>query len=237
MVHAGARAPLEARARSGGATGPACSCRPRTRAIGWWTGCRSTRALRLVPLGIDARFSPGEPPEGLRERLGLEGPFVPTVGTLSPARTSRLRSTFERLVAAGRPPVGNRRRSRLARRAVGRADPELSGCGADRDDRPRDDDDLIGLYRAADVFLFPSRYEGFGFPPLEAMACGTPVISSDRTSLPELIGDAGVLVDPDDVDAIERGSRSYWRRLTSERSSWSGDGVAPPSSPGAAAQS
>jgi alpha-1,3-rhamnosyl/mannosyltransferase len=52
--------------------------------------------------------------------------------------------------------------------------------------------------------VFPSRYEGFGFPALEAMACGTPVISSDRTSLPELVGDAGVLVDPDDVDALER---------------------------------
>ena len=66
------------------------------------------------------------------------------------------------------------------------------------------DDDLIGLYRAGEVFVFPSRYEGFGFPPLESMACGTPVISSNRTSLPELIGDAGILVDPDDVDAIER---------------------------------
>jgi glycosyltransferase involved in cell wall biosynthesis len=66
------------------------------------------------------------------------------------------------------------------------------------------DEDLVGLYRAADCFVYPSRYEGFGFPPLEAMACGTAVISSNRTSLPEVVGDAGVLVDPDDVDAIER---------------------------------
>ena len=66
------------------------------------------------------------------------------------------------------------------------------------------DDDLVGLYRAADCFVFPSRYEGFGFPPLEAMACNTPVISSDRTSLPEVVGDAALLVDPDHVDAIER---------------------------------
>lgn len=55
------------------------------------------------------------------------------------------------------------------------------------------------LYRAADTFIFPSRAEGFGFPPLEAMACGTPVVTTNAGSLPEVIGDAGFTVDPDDV--------------------------------------
>ena len=60
------------------------------------------------------------------------------------------------------------------------------------------DADMPALYSLADVFLFPSLYEGFGLPPLEAMACGTPVVASNATSLPEVIGDAAVLVDPED---------------------------------------
>ncbi len=52
------------------------------------------------------------------------------------------------------------------------------------------------LYRLADVFVYPSFFEGFGFPPLEAMACGIPVVCSNKTSLPEIVGDAGMLVDP-----------------------------------------
>lgn len=57
-------------------------------------------------------------------------------------------------------------------------------------------------YNAAAVFAYPSLYEGFGFPPLEAMSCGTPVVSSNTTSLPEVIGDAGLLVDPTDEAAL-----------------------------------
>lgn len=57
-------------------------------------------------------------------------------------------------------------------------------------------------YHAATVFAFPSLYEGFGFPPLEAMACGTPVVTSNRSSLPEVVGDAALLVNPEDTDAI-----------------------------------
>ncbi|MNK85326.1 Capsular glucan synthase [compost metagenome] len=70
----------------------------------------------------------------------------------------------------------------------------------------REEEQLIALYQGASVFTFPSRYEGFGLPPLEAMAAGVPVISSNRTSLPEVIGDAGLLVDPDDIHE--------WVRLT-----------------------
>jgi glycosyltransferase involved in cell wall biosynthesis len=62
--------------------------------------------------------------------------------------------------------------------------------------------DLPLLYAGAAVFLFPSHYEGFGLPPLEAMACGTPVVTSNVTSLPEIVGDAGVCIAPDDHDAI-----------------------------------
>jgi len=62
--------------------------------------------------------------------------------------------------------------------------------------------DLVHLYSAAKLFVFPSLQEGFGLPPLEAMACGTPVASSTATSLPEVVGDAAVTFDPEDTDAI-----------------------------------
>jgi glycosyltransferase involved in cell wall biosynthesis len=62
--------------------------------------------------------------------------------------------------------------------------------------------ELPWWYNAADLFVYPSLYEGFGLPPLEAMACGAPVITSSVSSLPEVVGEAGLLVDPDDVQAL-----------------------------------
>ncbi len=67
-----------------------------------------------------------------------------------------------------------------------------------------DDADLPALYSAAAAFVYPSLYEGFGLPPLEAMACGTPVITSNVTSLPEVVGDAGLLHDPNDHRTLTR---------------------------------
>lgn len=64
------------------------------------------------------------------------------------------------------------------------------------------DAELVYLYNAASVLTYPSHYEGFGLPPLEAMACGTPVIVSDTSSMPEVVGDAGLLVSPDDDEAL-----------------------------------
>lgn len=64
------------------------------------------------------------------------------------------------------------------------------------------DEDLAALYSGAVAFVFPSLYEGFGLPPLEAMACGTPVITSNTSSLPEVVGEAGLMVDPLDEEAL-----------------------------------
>jgi glycosyltransferase involved in cell wall biosynthesis len=75
------------------------------------------------------------------------------------------------------------------------------------------DADLPGLYSAASVLTTPSFYEGFGLPALEAMSCGTPVVVADRASLPEVVGDAGILVDPEDPGAIAEGLK---RVLTDE---------------------
>ena len=69
------------------------------------------------------------------------------------------------------------------------------------------DEERFSYYRAADVFVYPSFFEGFGFPPLEAMSCGTPVITSRNSSLPEVVGDAAITIDPYDVDELE-----FWMR-------------------------
>lgn len=65
---------------------------------------------------------------------------------------------------------------------------------------PVSDSELLTLYNIADAFVFPSLIEGFGLTPLEAMACGCPVIVSDRTSIPEVVGDAGIMINPEDQD-------------------------------------
>jgi glycosyltransferase involved in cell wall biosynthesis len=67
---------------------------------------------------------------------------------------------------------------------------------------PVSDQDLVAFYNLADLFVFPSLYEGFGLPPLEAMACGAPVVCSNAASLPEVVGDAAITVDPYDVDGL-----------------------------------
>ncbi len=78
---------------------------------------------------------------------------------------------------------------------------------------PVSNEELVYLYNAARVFAFPSFYEGFGLPPLEAMACGTPVVVSNTASLPEVVGDAAQLVDPNDIEAW---NVALWRVLSDE---------------------
>lgn len=74
-----------------------------------------------------------------------------------------------------------------------------------------DDEDMAALYTGALVFVYPSHYEGFGLPLLEAMQCGTPVITSNTSSMPEVVGDAGVLVDPGDGDALAQAMLDVYR--------------------------
>lgn len=159
--------------------------------------------VHVTPWGVDERFSPGPRPTDLLERLGVRGRYLLTVGMLQPRKNLEAAlAAFERL--RGRHDVelvvaGSRgwRDETLVERLHSSPEGEcvhLTGHVSD--------DELVGLYRGAECFLFPSRYEGFGFPPLEAMACGVPTVSSDRASLPEVVGDAGVLVDPDDPAAM-----------------------------------
>ena len=75
-----------------------------------------------------------------------------------------------------------------------------------------DDDDLPILYSNAEWFVFTTQYEGFGLPPLEAMQCGCPVITSNNSSLPEVIGDAGIMIDWDsDEQHVEAYEKYYFK--------------------------
>jgi glycosyltransferase involved in cell wall biosynthesis len=162
--------------------------------------------ITVVAPGIDARFTPGVTAEDseLLARLGVSERFVLTVGTLQPRKNVEAAiSAFERIA------TGHRDWQLVVAGARGWHDDELQQRLRESAASDRilalgrvTDQQLIALYRAADCFVFPSRYEGFGFPPLEAMACGTPVISSARTSLDEIIGDAAIAIDPDDPEQI-----------------------------------
>lgn len=168
--------------------------------------------ITVIPLGLDPRFSatPDPADADLLAKLRIERPFVLTVGTLQPRKNveaaigalERLGSAAEdlKLVVAGA--RGWDDGALLARVSESPMSDQILLLGR------VSDDELLALYRGAECFLFPSLYEGFGFPPLEAMACGTPVISSGRTSLTEAVGDAGIVVDPTNTEEIAEQLRS-----------------------------
>lgn len=156
--------------------------------------------VRVVHPGLAAAFSPRDPGEcraRAAARFGLERGFVLTVGTIEPRKNHAfLLEAFARLSAghgypgdlaiAGLPGWGSVRLEPLAARL--RLGPRLRLLGG------VSDQDLHALYGACDVFALPSLYEGFGLPPLEALACGAPVVVSDRGALPEVVGTAGAVV-------------------------------------------
>jgi alpha-1,3-rhamnosyl/mannosyltransferase len=150
---------------------------------------------------VSPRFRPTPADPGwLRRRFDVGGRYVLCVGNREPRKN--LAAAVRAFAAAGAADcslvVAGVRGWRNAEfeRAVERTGAHVAIAGY------VSDDDLVRLYSGAACLVFPSLYEGFGLPPLEAMACGTPVIASDRTSLPEVVGDAGVLVDPRDEDAL-----------------------------------
>jgi glycosyltransferase involved in cell wall biosynthesis len=149
--------------------------------------------VTVTPYGVDPAFGPRPRPEGAR-------PYVLCVGTLEPRKNlaGALRA-FERaaplelrLVIAGAQGWRNNAFERELRSHGERV--ELTGRISQ--------DELVQLYAGAECLLFPSLAEGFGFPVLEAMACGTPVVAGNVTSIPELAGDAALLVDPRDDEAL-----------------------------------
>jgi glycosyltransferase involved in cell wall biosynthesis len=159
----------------------------------------------VTPLGVSPGLAPLSPDarEEFRARRGLNRPTLLYLGTLEPRKNiPNLLRAFDRV--ADRMEV-----DLVLGGAEGWLTEELHQTLAAMTQREQvrltgfiPENELASWLSAADAFVFPSRYEGFGLPPLEAMACGTPVIASTSSSLPEVLGDDALLADPDDIDGI-----------------------------------
>lgn len=164
--------------------------------------------VEVVYAGVDACFAPVSDPgllSQVRARYKLDGPFILNVGTLEP------RKNLEGLVRAY---AVLREEHKVPHRLVlaggkgwlyqGLFDmvSDLGLSSAVSFAGYVAEEELPALMSLADVFVYPSFYEGFGLPPLEAMACGTPVVASTAPCLPEVLGEAALLVDPHDHDAL-----------------------------------
>lgn len=161
--------------------------------------------IRVVPNGLSARFQPpaAEDVAQVRDRWTGGRPFVLFVGVLQPRKNvpallrayaaARAQGLDWPLVIAGGKGWGYEPIFALV--------DELKLGDAVVFTGRVEDAELPALYGAAEIFAFPSLYEGFGWPPLEAMACGTPVICSNASSLPEVVGEAALSVDPRDERA------------------------------------
>jgi glycosyltransferase involved in cell wall biosynthesis len=166
----------------------------------------SEHKTHVIYGGVAARFRPAPADEmvAVREKYRLPPRFILAVGTIEPRKNlvrllEAYRGLLDRgveigLVIAGR--KGWRYEDFFARLSDLHLIEKVTLLG------PFPDADLPALYSAADVFAFPSLYEGFGLPVLEAMACGTPVVASNTSSIPEVAGGAGLLVAPHDAQAL-----------------------------------
>ncbi|MGK7345286.1 MAG: glycosyltransferase family 4 protein [Candidatus Nitrospinota bacterium M3_3B_026] len=161
--------------------------------------------IAVIHNGVDEVFRPGAPPPG---RFVLPERFILNVGGIDPRKNVDLLLGAFTGFAKQRPEYG------LVMTGAMENDPEY----------PRflrlvrelelegkvftlgyvTQGELAGLYGLADVFLYPSLYEGFGLPVLEAMACGAPVVAADRSSVPEVAGDAAILLDPNEPEAFTK---------------------------------
>ncbi len=204
----------------------------------------SPSKVSVIPLAPAPMFAPVDRGRALglvRDRYGLPERFLLNTGRMQP------RKNLGRLIRA----YGRARKEAgvtiplviAGSRKYNYEEVETAVSSADLGNNvilpgPVPDEDLPALYSAAEVFVFPSLYEGFGLPPLEAMACGTPVVASHAASLAEVLGDAALLFDPQDEEAmaeaivramtdpnlreslrargLERASRFTWERTARE---------------------
>ena len=167
--------------------------------------------IEVVYLGVDEAFCPLEDSaalEAVRQKYGLPPAIILYVGTIEP------RKGLDTLIAAYAALATEMPHHLvIAGKRGWYTEPlfrQVEALGLGQRVHFTDyvaDEDLLGLYNLANLFVYPSRYEGFGLPPLEAMACGVPVVCSNAASLPEVVGDAALLVPPDDVKALAAAMR------------------------------
>jgi glycosyltransferase involved in cell wall biosynthesis len=164
--------------------------------------------IKVIYNGIDSNFKKINLPDiinNTRKQFGLSKKFILFVGTLEPRKNIiRLIKAFHQLMTAGY----------IDHKLViaGKKGWLYSEIFSEVDRLSLNDsviflnyitqNDLVNLYSLADMLVYPSLYEGFGFPPLEAMACELPVVASNISSMPEVLGDAALLVDPYSIDDI-----------------------------------
>lgn len=172
--------------------------------------------IAVVYNGIDGAYRPRadkEFPPVLAERLGFSDPYLLYVGRFDPyknvpglirafAEFVRARTDNSRLVLAGQRDPRYPQAGEIVS-ALGLSSRVVFLDGVE-------EGDLAALYGGARILILPSLYEGFGLPPLEAMACGTPVIVSDRGSLPEVVGEAGMIINPENPAEIASAIAKLW---------------------------
>lgn len=161
--------------------------------------------ISVIHYGIDEIFRPLNSVEDITNNYGINNPFILYVGNLEPRKNvGGIITSFYKLKKMGilhklvivSATKGYYYDKILRMINKLNLEKEVTFAGFIP---PKD---LPRMYNAADLFVFPSFYEGFGLPPLEAMACGCPVITSNTSSLPEVVGDAGIMVNPYDVDGL-----------------------------------
>lgn len=136
----------------------------------------------------------------VQQYLGINGPFILNCNVISP------RKNIETLIQAFQH-LQRKKKIKHTLIVVGNTDfykPKVNNSHNIIFTGNISDRLLLYLYNLADLFVYPSLYEGFGYPPLEAMACGTPVITSNRSSLSEVVGKKGVTVDPRDTQRLSQ---------------------------------
>ena len=166
--------------------------------------------VSVTPAAAPPYFAPVKDETALRQirtTYGIERDYILALGSIQPRKNLvrlirtysslwqvRARAAMPQLVLAGKRGWRESETLRTAEQSAARKDVRFIGYVPDAD--------LPALYSSALCFAYPSYFEGFGLPVLEAMQCGTPVVAGNRTSLPEVVGDAGVLVDPFDEKEI-----------------------------------
>ena len=166
------------------------------------------KRLRVIPLSADEQYKPlknkKQIHDELKQEYNIDTPFILFVGTLEKRKNvpTLLKSFYKlkkckiehKLVIVGGKGWKYTKIFDLIEELNLKDDVIFTDYVTD--------EYLVKLYNAADLFVYPSLYEGFGLPPLEAMACGCPVITSNTSSLPEVVGDAGIMIDPNDIDSL-----------------------------------